>query len=47
MKNRKFKEYSPLLCMKINLFTALILLTLLKKTAITIRQFAIYLKFMT
>ena len=28
MKNRKFKEYSPLLCVKINLFTALILFIL-------------------
>lgn len=28
MRNRKFKEYSALLCMKINLFTALILLIL-------------------
>ena len=28
MKNRKFKEYSPLLCMKINLFTAIILFIL-------------------
>jgi len=28
MKNRKFKEYSPLLCVKINLFTAFILFVL-------------------
>lgn len=28
MKNRKFKEYSPLLCVKINLFTAFTLLVL-------------------
>ena len=28
MKNHKFKEYSPLLCVKINLFTAFILFVL-------------------
>lgn len=28
MKNRKFKEYSPLLCVKINLFTGFILFIL-------------------
>lgn len=39
MKNRKFKEYSPLLCVKINLFTAFILFVLFICSKLFIEKF--------